>query len=151
MTPGEVETATEKARAEGIQFGVACVLRWLEICRKGNDARSIITINAHKSALLKRLLDGKEPLPVAPPLSFSYPWYDLIEDGYDEPLEVWKLSRPGEPDKIVINQHRWPLVRENAADDWVVSHTDGTLWRVWCVAAEGGPLGKKWRMERGGG
>jgi hypothetical protein len=32
-----------------------------------------------KSALFARLLAGKDPLPYPPPTSFSYPWYELIE------------------------------------------------------------------------
>lgn len=32
-----------------------------------------------KSALFFRLLDGKKPLAIAPPTSFSYPWYEVIE------------------------------------------------------------------------
>jgi hypothetical protein len=31
------------------------------------------------SALLTRMLDGKEPLPQPPPVSYSYPWYILME------------------------------------------------------------------------
>jgi len=45
------------------------------------DVWQQLTADIDHSSLLERLLDGKEPLEVPPPLAFSYPWYDLVENG----------------------------------------------------------------------
>ncbi len=37
-------------------------------------------IDMKKSSLFWRLRSGKNPLPSPPPTSFSYPWYDVIEN-----------------------------------------------------------------------
>lgn len=63
------------------------VIQWLEI--RATHANDLVLdigigqlkVDAAKSALLKRLLDGKEPFPYRPPCSYSYPWYELLENG----------------------------------------------------------------------
>jgi hypothetical protein len=47
-----------------------------------------------KSALFRRLLDGKPALPFAPPCSFSYPWYEVIES--DAPIDDVQVAFAGE-------------------------------------------------------
>jgi len=51
-----------------------CVGRWLDI---GGNTRS--SADADHSALLYRLLSGKNALPKPPPLRMSSPWYELAE------------------------------------------------------------------------
>ncbi|WP_139313526.1 hypothetical protein [Rhodoferax antarcticus] len=45
-----------------------------------------------KSCLFKRLMAGKDPLPIAPPLSWSYPWYEVIEDDGPWPISISRLT-----------------------------------------------------------
>lgn len=48
----------------------AQALRWTQMSSGG----------VYKSALLQRILEGKSPLPHAPPCSYSYPWYSIVEE-----------------------------------------------------------------------
>lgn len=59
---------------EQINFAVQKVVEWLKV---GGSNRS--DVDASHSALLNRLLSGKEALPKAPPRRMSYPWYELSE------------------------------------------------------------------------
>ena len=60
------------------------------------------------SALLPRLLDGKEALEKAPPRAYSYPWYSLVEDGKVEGgFEVYEEADSEQPKVIVIAQAPW--------------------------------------------
>lgn len=80
---------------------------------------------SNKSALFWRLLQGKKPLPSAPPTSFSYPWYQLYEeegpfnvhvswDKFDDHL--FNLSfLPKKKDKILINHAVWTIHSFNEA------------------------------------
>jgi len=88
------------------------VKRWLKIRGKPGDTQLCADID--HSALLVRLLDGKEPLPAPPPRANSYPWYDLIESGKGEAMEVWRY--PGWPGILCINQSgQWSVIE--AHDD----------------------------------
>jgi len=143
-------------------------LKWIEICQKhGRDVMSDYTslrINSHKSALLERMLSGLDPLPNPPPLSFSYPWYTLIEDGIDYPLEVFKPSAQFteyfKHPMLVINQSFWRIVKEIGPDEWEVTYTYNEsdkkvtapdTWIVKCVGIrnEGGdsPFDKFWEIK----
>ena len=73
-----------------------CLIKWLEI-REANGIKLPISItqlaaDIDHSALLIRLLEGKKPLEKAPPKTFSYPNYQMIENGKYNPLEVWKME-----------------------------------------------------------
>ncbi len=64
--------------------------RWLELwvkqCRKDHGIERCPTYaDATHSALLKRLLSGKDPTEHVPPKAFGYPWYEL-EDGKECPI-----------------------------------------------------------------
>jgi hypothetical protein len=73
------------------------------------------------SSLFRRLLDGKQELPFPPPLSFSFPWYDVIEGsgpwdvvvtGVDECQKLPHLRRymvnPIAPNQcVLINDYLW--------------------------------------------
>jgi hypothetical protein len=56
------------------------VAEWLEVLAESNYGMPTSSDVDH-SALLHRLLEGKDPLPDPPPRSMSYPWYELIEKG----------------------------------------------------------------------
>ena len=87
-----------------------------------------------KSALLSRILSGKDPLPQAPPTAFSYPWYELIENG-KAALPDWYVSGPyhggknsifAEGDWLSIAQHPWKI-REPMSNGWILNH-GGDIW-----------------------
>ena len=82
-----------------------------------------LKVTCMKSALLQRLLEGKEPLPEPPPKSMSYPWYSLVEDGHGYPYEVWEASSDlfGAP-AVVIDQHGWKLLEKLDTHDWIVTY-----------------------------
>lgn len=100
-------------------------------------------ISIRKSALFNRLMEGKEPLPIPPPKAFSYPWYELIEDGYGYPYEVWKAEDNffGDFPAVGIDQSIWKLIEEKGENDYIVSYLYGkdhsklseTKWHVYPV------------------
>lgn len=105
-----------------------------------------------KSALFARLLEGKSPLEFAPPCSFSYPWYSVIEDAgpwqicdvADSKLisEMSSVGKSGSNERddrhvrILINQTFWELVSQTSPTEAVVT------FRLWSG------LGYKWRLAR---
>lgn len=78
-----------------------------------------------KSALFARLLAGKFPLAFAPPLSFSQPWYELIEEPgpfsvlLGGMLPVTKVRLPEYGDcylsYLVLNDFPWGVAESNEA------------------------------------
>lgn len=64
------------------------IQKWLEVRAEHDpswspDFYKTLWVDADHSSLLKRILDGKPVLEHPPPTQMSYPWYGLIEDGYD--------------------------------------------------------------------
>jgi len=122
-----------------------------------------LIVSVRKSALFHRLMEGKEPLPVPPPKSYSYPWYNLIEDGYGYPFEVWKDQHNmfGFP-AVGIDQSIWKLEEELGPDDFIVRYLYGkdhvneseTKWHVYCIGSripQSPQLGSSnflWKIER---
>ena len=78
-----------------------------------------------KSALFARLLAGRPALPFPPPLSYSYPWYAVIEDegpfpvSLDGAVTLGSLARGtgGATGSYTlgINQCDWAVIQENPA------------------------------------
>jgi hypothetical protein len=76
-----------------------------------------------KSALLRRLLDGKEPLPYPPPKNGVYPWYSLIEDnevhrvslGFEGStmLVVDSYVKASQLGQLFVNGNGWDIVSAN--------------------------------------
>ncbi len=72
-------------------------------------------IPAHKSALLQRLMQNKLPLKYPPPLSFSQPWYDLIDECKPIPILLGGYRPKEEIDGtffeegLIINQTLWKI------------------------------------------
>jgi len=64
-----------------------------------------------KSALFSRILNGQEALPYPPPLSFSYPWYELIDNKNEHPVQIGFF--PNNPNQILINQCVWQVDHSN--------------------------------------
>lgn len=92
-------------------------------------------INMHKSSLLRRLLDGKEPYPFPPPKRYSYPWYSLLEAGEDSGyLEPWEASRfmKGRDDELVICQSLWTIVERLGEGHYHLQYNpeEGSVWEL---------------------
>lgn len=74
-----------------------------------------------KSALFARLLEGREPLPHPPPLSYSYPWYEVIEG--PGPWRILDLLIDEANGVAVIDQDTWRLVAPCGHGIWIVQHS----------------------------
>lgn len=85
----------------------AAILIWIKTVREAYERPHWLPTMADvdHSALLGRILAGKAPLPFAPPIAFSYPWYDL----YDKPTEDHFVVEVHIRNRfeIVINQVVW--------------------------------------------
>jgi hypothetical protein len=67
--------------------------------------------DAMHSALLGRLIAGQKPLPYRPPRSYSYPWYQLCDEGHVDGVEVDFFSQQ----EVAINQSIWNIDQEITA------------------------------------
>lgn len=101
-----------------------------DVCGDSETSR-LFFYNAtrEKSALFWRLLNGKEPLPMAPPTNYSYPWYEIIEEpgphrvgdigfrAYGKPLsrQLAELRGTDIEDHLFIEQCGWTVISHNAA------------------------------------
>ena len=139
-------TQTARPRPWSIQ----CLLEWLNIREKegvGFPATTEqLSADVDHSVLLRRLTEGKKPLPTPPPLSFGHPWYELIENGQANASEV-VIS----PDCVSINRQLWKLVSRTKDDDYIVSYGDQPLFRLWVnrIGADSdGQSSKQWRLAR---
>jgi hypothetical protein len=76
-----------------------------------------------QSALFARLLEGKAALPYPPPTSYSYPWYDVIEQPGSHHVSIgggvsvagiahWD-GGIGTDEHIVLNQCSWTILHKN--------------------------------------
>lgn len=127
------------------------VKTWFSICYRGwlfdtegaKTPKGFVPDLVH-SALLQRLLKGINPIPVAPPLAYSYPWYALYDS--EDPVsavDVWyseNFKGLGE-NYIVINQGIWKVVKEVTPNDEYIIR-----WRE----EEGHPLFRVWKSHTGG-
>lgn len=82
-----------------------------------------------KSALFRRLLAGREPFPVPPPTSYSYPWYDLLDSPVPRSVSIGGCGTLAtairsaalfdgsteQRDVLMVNQDLWIVVRANDA------------------------------------
>lgn len=147
------------------------LLKWLEIREENGiefpSSLSSLKIDIDHSALLQRLLEGKDPLPIPPPRSFSYPWYDLIEKGEAHPCEVWEMP-PGlnheDFPMLVIDQFAgWKVLEKISDTEWVATHSYGDRknpkwaegkWRVYQIGSRvpqnpgNGSFNKLWKIEK---
>ena len=80
-------------------------------------------VDIEKSALIQRLLSGKPPLAAPPPLSFSYPWYEIVESS--EPQRCALTT-------ITVNDATWDVVGQQPDGSLLVRWQGrGPLCRVW--------------------
>jgi hypothetical protein len=102
--------------------------------------------------LLVRLLSGRDPLPEPPPLAFSYPWYQLIEQGWDEgymDIGVYPEGVPvyqDEQPSIMICQARWLIEEKVSATEWIVAWEPTGLRARLEITDDVGGAGKHGRL-----
>lgn len=113
----------EELTSEQVSFAKNCMIEWIQIAHKegyfdflervnGKEGMSILYNEIWHSALLERLLHGKDALPQPPPRAFSYPWYFLLEHGSDTVTDIgfWKDGT------VAINQGSY-LIEEKISDN----------------------------------
>lgn len=111
---------------------IETLIRWLEIKKKYENAfpNSIddLRINIYNSALLKRMLGGKDPFPIPPPTYYSHPWYSLIENktadinGYDFFFpELWQHKLYSFP-FVMIAQFPWEVCHKYSEDKYRITY-----------------------------
>jgi hypothetical protein len=126
--------------------GIMCLLRWVEIREENGHPvppyLRAIEGDLYHSPLLRRLIDGKEPLPTPPPEHHGQPWYELLESGRGVATEVvpWRWA----PDqKISIDEGIWTIVEKRSDCEYLVSYrVGGELYRLSQVAD------RNWLLER---
>lgn len=141
-------------------WSIQCLIDWLKIRQEQGQT---VPTNAEDfaaevdhSALLRRLIEGKQPLPNPPPLSYSYPWYELMEKGWAIPTEVWegneKFNAEQQFQALVINQQPWRIVDKRGPEDFLVTYGDGQrMFRCWVTglaADDKGTARKSWKIEK---
>ena len=95
-----------------------------------------------KSSLFDRLLRGKQALVIPAPLSFSHPWYSVVESNTPQEVlrpEEWKPSfiqrAEGAPEQVLIHQTPWDIVERIGSEELIVTQPEwqrlGFRWRLW--------------------
>jgi len=105
---------------------VDVLLEWIRVRERSGHPLPLgygqLAEEVERSALLLRMLGGKEPLPAAPPRSFGQPWYALVEEGGAVDCELVPLQdRLGATPKVAINHTAWEVVG-TVAEGYVVRY-----------------------------
>lgn len=82
----------------------------------------------YTSDLLERLLSGKPALSEAPPKTYEYYWYNLIDEGEDICIDVYFVQGFGTPPTnpyINVDGHRWDIIETIEADQEYKIHPEG--------------------------
>jgi len=125
------------------QFAKA-INKWYEITNHSSISYPDIT----HSALLRRILSGGSIYPYPPPKSYSYPWYELLDDGISVRADVqpwtskvstdWKRGAKWKVETerlVVINQTVWGLEAEISDTELIATFPYYKL-RVRCTLNE---------------
>lgn len=93
-----------------------------------------------KSSLYNRLLTGRKPLIIPPPVSHSYPWYESVESsepiGIVEPADAadWSL-KDNSNEGLLIHQSFWRVLEQQDETTFIVTyegwHQLGFTWKLW--------------------
>lgn len=123
MTPDELQRITK------------AVSEWVRLRDRPDYTAALTPAEVEHSALLRRLLSGQSALPEPPPRSYSYPWYELIENGIST-CECWEMTDEqrsvwgGRGPTLIVNQTPWELLRKEG-DTFIVTHERAPgEWRV---------------------
>ncbi len=137
-------------------------IKWLEIRVKNGyempSSTQLLSLDAAKSALLKRMLSGKEPFINPPPKNFGYPWYELLENNQAYAYEAWIPDDWSKNftnyDSIIIDQFPWKILETISDFEWIITYPYGkpfphtknlvfsdTRWRLFKEK-------DKWKIEK---
>lgn len=78
------------------------VYKWITTCKENGAKYEPVDVD--HSALLRRLLSGGELHKNPPPLRFSYPAWEMVEDEIIPIIEMFEGSGVN-PGKVVVDQH----------------------------------------------
>ncbi|MBV8463862.1 MAG: hypothetical protein JO368_11240 [Acidimicrobiales bacterium] len=146
-------------RDERVEHMTETLVRWLRIRERGRlplaGSYQQLVDDIRHSALLRRLLKGREPLEVPPPRSYGQPWYRLVDEGWATGCELTPLrDRTGVTPHVAINESPWAVVAHLDDNSYLVRYSrraplyeavrhadDPSLWDLWRldVAAGGQP------------
>lgn len=115
-----------KINENEIEWIISKFIEWTNYLPDEETVRwSNVGADIHHSSLLRRLLKGEKIYDYPPPRSFSYPNYQLLDQGTYLPLEVWKVPEStyfGKKNKIAIDQNpEWDILEEKDGS-YVVSY-----------------------------
>jgi len=107
------------------------LIKWLELREEGGyefpSSLDQLKLSMIKSALLERLSEGKEALPVPPPKSYSYPWYSLIEKGEGTSSDVWQadtwVNELYNGSTLFISQCPWKILSKINDEEWLAAYS----------------------------
>ncbi|MBF3053159.1 hypothetical protein HKW90_01890 [Pseudomonas aeruginosa] len=111
--------------------------RYLEVVTEAGGQANYLPA---KSALYKRLLEGKQPLVLPPPIACSYACYTIVESDkamapLDGPFPLEAQLGGTKMDAVLIEQTPWCVVERISALELIVSqpgwHELGFRWRYW--------------------
>lgn len=86
-----------------------------------------------KSALFRRLLSGREPFPVPPPTSYSYPWYGLLDAPGPRSVSIGgggtlaSEIRAADIDEFLQGTHESLMVNQDA---WIIERCNDSARRL---------------------
>lgn len=167
----KLSKADKLSYIDSMSKDIDCLFRWLQIREENGisfpNNLTQLGVDVGHSALLRRLLEGKEPLPIAPPCTHSYPWYELIEDGYGYPMEVWEAPEgffSTEYQTLIIDQCAcWKVLEKISDNSWIATysyHDQGETkwypgrWHIFQIGSRipqnpaNGSFNKLWKIER---
>lgn len=126
--------------------GIMCFLRWIQIREENGHPVPAFLVGLEgdlfHSRLIRRLLDGKEPLEQPPPEKFGQGWYELVETGRGIATEVspWQWAPES---KIAIDHDIWTIARKRGETEFLVTYrAGGEVYRLSRIDE------KEWLLER---
>lgn len=124
------------------------IQKWLEVCEangKPISPQQFYTAAVH-SSLLRRIMSGKDPLPHPPPIYFSQPAYELVEQGRGVVNMFLFKSPDGDIRPVVGQSLGWNLDAVNEDGSIVISYPN---WGVWdAKLKEKTPYEELWSIVR---
>lgn len=142
-------------------LSINTLLKWLKIREENGISFPTeliqFEIDIRKSALLTRMLGGKDPLPEPPPKAFSYPWYSLIEQGEGDPFEVvevdpFEVVEVGKDlTRILIDQHIWDVIKKISDTEYQITYNgeQGKFrWKLWRPDTKESDITRGWKIKR---
>lgn len=124
--------------------GIQAVRKWFEILNSLNreppSSYTQLMANLDHSALLQRIIENKTVYPIPPPRAYSYPCYELFDNGIYYPYEVFEANEYLS-NSIVIDQSIWKIEEKIDENCWLARYhiRNGTEEGIWSDSV--------WRVE----